>query len=55
MLDPSVAPGTLTLVLGSNYTSLLPVASTGTKKLTKTYGGITGNTNPCSDGSAFQN
>jgi LCP family protein required for cell wall assembly len=55
VLDPSVTPGTLTLILGSNFTSLLPAKNTGTKKLTKTYGGITGNTNPCSDGSAFQN
>jgi LCP family protein required for cell wall assembly len=54
VLDPSVTPGTLTLILGSNYTSLLPAKNTGTKKLTKTYGGITGNTNPCSDASAFQ-
>jgi LCP family protein required for cell wall assembly len=53
VLDPSVTPGTLTLILGSNFTDLLPAATTGTKKLTKTYGGITGNTNPCSDQSAF--
>jgi LCP family protein required for cell wall assembly len=53
VLDPSVTAGTLTLILGSNFTDLLPASSTGTKKLTKTYGGITGNTNPCSDQSAF--
>jgi LCP family protein required for cell wall assembly len=53
MLDPSVTPGTLTLILGSNFTNLLPAAQTGTKKIAKTYGGITGNVNPCSDQSAF--
>jgi LCP family protein required for cell wall assembly len=52
--DTSVTPGTVDLVLGSSFTELKAApSSTSTSDLTKTYGGITGNTNVCKDGSAF--
>jgi LCP family protein required for cell wall assembly len=62
--DASILPGTVELILGSEFTTLKPAADTpgtrqpssqhpGTKGLTKTYGGITGNVNVCHDGSAF--
>ena len=57
---PSLAPGTVQVILGSDFTTLAPVASSSsasssspTSNLTQTYGGITGSTNICSDGSAF--
>ncbi|MEP7022738.1 MAG: LCP family protein [Actinomycetota bacterium] len=52
-LDPSIAAGTLTLILGSNFTALRPTGSSGTGKLTKTFGGIAGSANVCHDRSAF--
>jgi len=55
-----LAPGTIALVVGSNFTSLKTVAaptstaSSGSlKNVTKTFGGITANTNICKDSGAF--
>jgi len=53
---PTLTPGTVDIILGSDFTSLAttPTASPGsTAGLTQTFGGITGNTSICSDGSAF--
>ncbi len=56
---PTLTPGTVDVILGSDFTALAsPSAPSGsssspTSGLTQTYGGITGNTNICSDGSAF--
>ena len=56
---PTLTPGTVDVILGSDFTALAsPSAPSGpssspTAGLTQTYGGITGNTNICSDGSAF--
>jgi hypothetical protein len=62
--DPTLTPGTVDVILGSEFTSLAttPTAGAGTPSaagsgstagLTQTFGGITGNTSICSDGSAF--
>ena len=52
--DPSLRSATLHLILGSTFTSLKPATgNSGISNLSKTYGGITGNTNICSDGAAF--
>ncbi|HMG64198.1 MAG TPA: LCP family protein [Streptosporangiaceae bacterium] len=56
--EPGLAPGTVDVILGSDFTSLAttPTAGSGsgsTAGLTQTFGGITGNTSICSDGSAF--
>jgi LCP family protein required for cell wall assembly len=55
--EPGLAPGTIVVILGSDFTSLgAPTAASGsnpTAGLTQTFGGITGNTSICSDGSAF--
>ncbi len=54
LANPAVPAGTIDLILGSYFTELKPLpANTGSSDLTKTYGGITGNTNVCDDGSAF--
>jgi LCP family protein required for cell wall assembly len=52
---PGIKAGTVDLILGSTFTSLKTATSkkTSTATLTKTFGGITGGTNPCKDQSAF--
>jgi hypothetical protein len=56
---PTLTPGTVDVILGSDFTALASSSSPSgsssspTSGLTQTYGGITGNTNICSDGSAF--
>ena len=53
---PTVAPGTVQVILGSDFTTLAPASSSSSGQLaglTQTYGGITGSTNICSDASAF--
>jgi LCP family protein required for cell wall assembly len=50
---PGITPGTVDVVLGSSFTELNTTAPTSPSNLTQTYGGITGSTNICSDGSAF--
>jgi hypothetical protein len=58
---PTLTPGTVDVILGSDFTALASSSSSSpsgsssspTAGLTQTYGGITGNTNICSDGSAF--
>ena len=58
---PTLTPGTVDVILGSDFTSLAPASSSSssssaaspTAGLTQTYGGITGNTSICKDGSAF--
>ena len=47
-LMPGLQPGTLNLVLGSDFKSLKPPSN-----LTQAYGGINGSTNICKDASAF--
>jgi LCP family protein required for cell wall assembly len=52
--ESSVTAGTVDLVLGSDFTELKAASGSGsTSDLTKTYGGITGDTNVCHDGTAF--
>jgi LCP family protein required for cell wall assembly len=54
--SPSTVPaGTIDAILGANFTSLkaAAVTPTSTANLTKTFGGITGNTRICKDNSAF--
>jgi LCP family protein required for cell wall assembly len=58
--DPTMTPGTVDVILGSDFTALAPASSPSssssggsTAGLTQTFGGITGNTSICSDGSAF--
>jgi LCP family protein required for cell wall assembly len=57
--DPSLAGTTLQLILGSTFTSLQQASNSGgstgsgLSNIATTYGGITGSTNICSDGSAF--
>ena len=61
---PTLTPGTVDVILGSDFTSLASAPTSGstassgsgsgsTAGLTQTFGGITGNTSICSDGSAF--
>jgi LCP family protein required for cell wall assembly len=53
-LNPNLKGSTLHLILGSTFTGLKVAKSrSGISKLAQTYGGITGNTNICSDASAF--
>jgi LCP family protein required for cell wall assembly len=53
-LDPHLTSSTLRLILGSTFTGLKSAKqSSGISNLARTYGGITGNTNICNDGSAF--
>jgi LCP family protein required for cell wall assembly len=57
-LDPNVAAGSVTLVVGSNFNGLSsPTASSSpsaaASNLTQTYGGITGTTDICKDSAAF--
>jgi LCP family protein required for cell wall assembly len=59
-LDPTVAAGSITLIVGSNFNGLSspsasPSASpsSAASDLTQTYGGITGTTNICKDSAAF--
>jgi hypothetical protein len=56
--DPNLTSSTLHLILGSTFTSLSSSASSSSSgsaisSLAQTYGGITGNTNICSDSGAF--
>lgn len=52
--DPHLKNATLHLILGSTFTGLKAArGNSGISNLAKTYGGITGNTNICSDRSAF--
>jgi LCP family protein required for cell wall assembly len=52
--DPSLTNATLQLILGSTFTGLKSAnANSAISNLAKTYGGITGNTNICSDSAAF--
>jgi LCP family protein required for cell wall assembly len=52
-----LTPGTLTLILGSSFHKLAAPAPSHTASpvggLTKTFGGVTGNTNICKDQAAF--
>ncbi len=66
---PGVASGTVDLILGSGFTGIKAASpgstsgagsssgasssSSGVSNVTKTYGGITGNTNICADSGAF--
>ena len=66
---PGVASGTVDLILGSSFTGIKAASpgstsgagsssgasssSSGVSNVTKTYGGITGNTNICADSGAF--
>ena len=55
---PTLTPGTVDVILGSDFTSLAAAPTPGsssspTAGLTQTFGGITGSTSICSDGSAF--
>jgi len=59
-LDPTVAAGSITLIVGSNFNGLSGAAaspsaspSSAASNLTQTYGGITGTTNICKDSAAF--
>ena len=52
--DPSLKNATLHLILGSTFTGLKAAkGNSGISNLAKTYGGITGSTNICSDSAAF--
>jgi len=63
--NASLAPGTVYLILGSSYTGLSTISKTtgpgsgsgssssDTDNLNKTYGGINGSANICSDSNAF--
>jgi len=57
--NPSVTPGTIDVILGSTFTALTTATATATATksatadLTRTFGGITGNTSICHDSSAF--
>jgi CCR4-NOT transcriptional regulation complex NOT5 subunit len=52
-----VTGGTVDLILGSSFTGVKTASasssSTAISNVTETYGGITGNTNICSDSGAF--
>jgi LCP family protein required for cell wall assembly len=59
--NPSLAPGTVNLILGSNFTALAPQSAANGKKagqsvgsLAKNFGGITGNVSCTGDQAAFQ-
>ena len=51
----SVPPGTVSLILGSDFTGLAQPGSGGNplSSLSKSYGGISGSTNICKDSAAF--
>jgi LCP family protein required for cell wall assembly len=52
--DPNLKNATLHLILGSTFTGLKAAnGNSGISNLAKTYGGISGNTNICSDRAAF--
>lgn len=51
--QPGIPPGTVDVILGSDFTELNTAAPTSPSSLTQAYGGITGSTNICSDSSAF--
>jgi LCP family protein required for cell wall assembly len=52
--DPSLNNATLHLILGSTFTGLKAAnGNSAISNLAKTYGGITGSTNICSDSAAF--
>jgi hypothetical protein len=59
--DAALTSNSLTLILGSSFQGLSTAASSGSTKsasqklnsLAKSYGGITANTNICSDSAAF--
>ncbi len=54
--DAALAPGTISLILGSSFTGSLASAgsaSSSSSGLARSYGGITANTNICSDSTAF--
>ena len=52
--DSSLRNATLHLILGSTFTGLKAASgNSAISNLAKTYGGITGNTNICSDSAAF--
>jgi LCP family protein required for cell wall assembly len=52
--DPSLSNATLQLILGSTFTGLKAAnGNSAISNLAKTYGGISGNTNICSDSAAF--
>ena len=59
--DAALGPNSITLILGSNFTGLSTASGSGSTKsasqklnnLAKSYGGITANTNICSDSAAF--
>jgi LCP family protein required for cell wall assembly len=55
LLQSSTVPaGTIDVILGSDFSSLKTGTPTGsTENLTKTFGGITGNTKICQDSAAF--
>ena len=54
LLASSLKTATLHLIIGSTFTTLKAASgNSGISNLAKTYGGITGNTNICSDSSAF--
>jgi LCP family protein required for cell wall assembly len=59
---PSLSPGTVTLIIGSNFSGLVKASSphssagsnsTAADNLSQSYGGITGSTNICTDQNAF--
>jgi LCP family protein required for cell wall assembly len=56
-LDSSLTPGTVDLILGSSFTALKPVSAASAHarvtRLSKQFGGITGNVNVCHDSAAF--
>ena len=57
--DPNLSPGTLDLIIGSNFTGLTTTTSkssssgSGSQNLNKKYGGINASAHICSDKSAF--
>jgi hypothetical protein len=52
--DSHLKSGTLHLIIGSNFTTLAAATgNNGIEGLATTYGGITANTNICSDSAAF--
>ncbi len=56
--NAALAPGTISLILGSSFTGSLASAgssssSSSSSRLAQSYGGITANTNICSDSTAF--
>ncbi|MFZ0401319.1 MAG: hypothetical protein WAL03_09560, partial [Pseudolabrys sp.] len=60
--DAALSTNSLTLILGASFTGLSQASGSGATKsasqklnsLAKSYGGITANTNICSDAAAFE-